>query len=189
MHRSDTTTDPQAPFIARLFATGLFVGYAPWASGTLGTLLGLGVFFIPGAQTILLPLIGVGLVVGTITSGIVARAEGHRLSRIAEQVKSRFQPGGSPHPDPSIVVIDEVVGMWIALVALPREIVPVILAFLFFRLFDIIKPAPARQLERLPGGWGIMLDDVVAGIYANLAVHALVLGFNFLFPTLTIPGI
>jgi phosphatidylglycerophosphatase A len=193
MHHSGTTAGAEhparAPFVARLFATGLFVGYVPWASGTLGTLLGLAVFFIPGAQTILLALIGIGLVVGTITSGIVARAEGHRLSKIAEQFKSRFQPDGHPHPDPSIVVIDEVVGMWIALVAVPREMVPVILAFILFRLFDIIKPAPAHQLEHLPGGWGIMLDDVVAGIYANLAVHVLVLGFNYLFPGLSMPGI
>jgi phosphatidylglycerophosphatase A len=193
MHHSDNRVgaekESQAPFVARLFATGLFVGYAPWASGTLGTALGLAVFFIPGVQTILLPMIAVGIAVGVITSGIVARAEGHRLSKTAEQMKSRFQPAGNPHPDPSIVVIDEIVGMWIALVAVPRETIPVILAFFFFRLFDIIKPAPAHQLEHLPGGWGIMLDDVVAGMYANLAVHALMLGFQFFFPSIIIPGI
>jgi phosphatidylglycerophosphatase A len=82
--------------------------------------------------------------------------------------------------DPSIVVIDEIVGMWISLLFLPRSIATVLAAFLFFRAFDIIKPPPARQLERLKGGWGVMLDDAAAGVYANVAVQLLC----FLFPQL-----
>ena len=195
MHQSNAPVDPeqehgpQAPFVARLLATGLFIGYIPWASGTLGTLLGLAVYLLPGAQTMLIPLIAAGLILGTIASGMVAREEGHRLSKIAEHVKSRFQPEGTPHPDPSIVVIDEVVGMWIALVAIPPGVLPIVITFLLFRLFDILKPAPAHHLEHLPGGWGIMLDDVVAGIYANLGTHALLIAVKFLFPSLSLPGL
>jgi phosphatidylglycerophosphatase A len=76
--------------------------------------------------------------------------------------------------DPGHVVIDEVAGQWIALIASPIEIRHVLMALVLFRLFDIVKPAPARQLERLHGGLGIMLDDVAAGVYAllvGLIVH------------------
>ena len=76
--------------------------------------------------------------------------------------------------DPGHVVIDEVAGQWFALIACPVDIRHVVLAFALFRLFDIVKPWPARQLEKLRGGLGIMMDDVAAGIYAlmaGLAVH------------------
>lgn len=68
--------------------------------------------------------------------------------------------------DPGHVVLDEVCGQWIALAIVPANWAHVLLALLLFRFFDILKPWPARQLERLPGGAGIMLDDVAAGIYA-----------------------
>lgn len=72
----------------------------------------------------------------------------------------------SGREDPGHVVLDEVCGQWIALAAAPASWAYVLLTLLLFRLFDILKPWPARQLERLPGGAGIMLDDVAAGIYA-----------------------
>jgi phosphatidylglycerophosphatase A len=75
----------------------------------------------------------------------------------------------SGREDPGHVVIDEVAGQWIALALTPIDLRHALLAFAFFRLFDITKPAPARQLERLHGGLGIMMDDVAAGIYALLA--------------------
>jgi phosphatidylglycerophosphatase A len=71
--------------------------------------------------------------------------------------------------DPGHVVLDEVCGQWIALAASPADWPHAILALLLFRVFDIIKPWPARQLERLHGGTGIMLDDVAAGLYALLS--------------------
>ena len=64
------------------------------------------------------------------------------------------------------VVIDEVAGQWIALLACPRDWPHALIALILFRLFDITKPFPARQLERLPEGWGIVFDDVAAGLYA-----------------------
>ena len=75
--------------------------------------------------------------------------------------------------DPGFVVIDEVSGQWIALIASPADWRHALLALLLFRLFDITKPFPARQLERLPEGWGIVFDDVAAGLYA-LGVASLV---------------
>jgi phosphatidylglycerophosphatase A len=66
------------------------------------------------------------------------------------------------------ITIDEAVGMLIALIALPKTLVLIIIAFITFRFFDIVKLFPAGRAERLPRGWGIMMDDVVAGIYANI---------------------
>lgn len=68
--------------------------------------------------------------------------------------------------DPGFVVIDEVAGQWIALLLSPADWRHALIALLLFRLFDITKPFPARQLERLPQGWGIVFDDVAAGLYA-----------------------
>ncbi len=68
--------------------------------------------------------------------------------------------------DPGFVVIDEVIGQWIALLFCPADWAHALIALVLFRLFDIFKPPPARQLERLPAGWGIVFDDVAAGLYA-----------------------
>lgn len=71
--------------------------------------------------------------------------------------------------DPSAVVLDEMLGMWVALWAAPVEWEAWAAIFFLFRLFDVLKPLGIRRLERLPGGWGVMLDDVLAGIYAALS--------------------
>jgi phosphatidylglycerophosphatase A len=79
----------------------------------------------------------------------------------------------SNSPDPQHVVIDEVCGQWIALLFMPPTWQSAVLCLALFRIFDIIKPPPARQLERLHGGAGVMLDDVAAGIYALVVAQAL----------------
>jgi len=149
------------PWFARFIATGFYSGYSPVASGTAGSAVGVLIYAIPQfqSQLVLCAASAAGLVIGAYVSGIMERSFGE---------------------DPSIVVIDEIVGMWISLLFLPSTIAVVLAAFLFFRAFDIIKPPPARQLERLKGGWGVMLDDAAAGVYANLAVQLLC----FLFPQL-----
>jgi len=68
--------------------------------------------------------------------------------------------------DPGFVVVDEVAGQWIALLGSPADWKHGLIALVLFRLFDITKPWPARQLENLPEGWGIVFDDVAAGLYA-----------------------
>ncbi len=78
--------------------------------------------------------------------------------------------------DPGFVVIDEVCGQFIALIGAPLEWKSLLAGFILFRAFDIVKPPPLRRLERLPDGWGIMLDDVAAGLYALLVMHLLVRG-------------
>jgi len=161
------------PLVHRLIATAGFVGYIPWASGTFGSIVGLGIAFLPGVASPgpLALLILFFLFLGVRSSKIVAETVGHQLTKSATLAKEAFQKGGHDVPDPSIVVIDEVVGMWIALMFVPLNPISAVIAFVAFRFFDIVKPPPARQVERIPNGWGIMLDDVVAGIYANLSTH------------------
>ena len=76
-------------------------------------------------------------------------------------------------PDPSIVVVDEAAGQMLTLIAVPLQWKYLLLGFILFRVFDIFKPPPLRRMERFPGGWGIMLDDLGAGLYAGVALQLL----------------
>ena len=103
----------------------------------------------PAPRTLLFILlvgIALALIAGVPASTIVAREYGRK--------------------DPQFVVIDEVAGQWIGLLGCPSDWRHALIALVLFRLFDITKPFPARQLESLPGGWGIVFDDVAAGLYA-----------------------
>lgn len=134
-------------------ATGFGIGWVPKAPGTAGSVLGLFLWWLVGFWG--LPAYGffliVALLVGVLASGRAAQALGLA--------------------DPPMVVWDEVVGMGVTLCAVPRGLVPFLVGFGLFRAFDILKPEPVARLERLPGGYGIMLDDVAAGLYAALVLH------------------
>ena len=101
----------------------------------------------------------------TLAAALCAIAIGIPAATLVERESGRQDPGH--------VVIDEVAGQWIALIHSRVNLSHLLAGFLFFRLFDIVKPWPARQLEGLPAGWGIMLDDVAAGVYALLLMQAL----------------
>lgn len=140
--------------LATVVATGLGSGFSPVAPGTAGTLVGLAFFWTmrswsPGAQV---AAVALGFVAG-------ALAGTHVASRLGRK-------------DPGLVVVDEVVGMWTALLFVPFTPFTACAGFLLFRLMDIVKPYPARDLEALRGGWGIMSDDLMAGVYANLTLRA-----------------
>jgi len=136
-------------------ATFFGAGYGKPGPGTWGSVAAVllwaayAYFAHPTPHTLLLLLLG-GIVLA-IVFGVPAAA-------IAEREIGR--------PDPGFVVIDEVAGQWIALIGCPLDIRHALIALVLFRLFDIVKPFPARQLERLPAGWGIVFDDVAAGLYA-----------------------
>lgn len=98
------------------------------------------------------------LVLGLVAGVVVSIALGVPAATIAAREAGRHDPG--------FVVIDEVAGQWIALLGSPFDWRHGLIALVLFRLFDITKPFPARQLERLPEGWGIVFDDVAAGLYA-----------------------
>lgn len=147
-------------WVAKIIATTLGVGYFPLAPGTMGSLAALIVYWI--ALEIDTPRLII-LILGIAAPGIYA------ATVVEREMKNNL--GSERGTDPSIIVIDEVVGMLIALIAVPKQTPFLIMAFILFRIFDIAKPYPVRRMERFPGGWGIVLDDVMAGIYANLAVQ------------------
>ena len=88
-----------------------------------------------------------------------------------QSAHSAAQRPDSGKVDPQEVVIDEVMGMAVTLAFLPLSLKTIGSGFLLFRIFDIAKPFPARRSEKLPGGWGIVMDDVIAGIYANVGLR------------------
>jgi phosphatidylglycerophosphatase A len=139
---------------AKLVATGLGSGYSRFAPGTAGSLVGLALFLpLAGlAWPVQLAAVVAITLVGTLAAARVARLVGRK--------------------DPGLVVVDEVAGQWITFVALPFTPLTALAGFLLFRVMDIVKPWPVRDLERLPGGVGIMADDVAAGIYAHLLLRA-----------------
>ena len=145
--------------LATLVATGLGSGYSPFAPGTAGSAVGLLLFWplsrLPLWQQAALTLLVLAL-------GIVA------ATRVSRRVGIE---------DPGIVVVDEVVGQWITLLSLPLTPLTAVAGFFLFRVMDVVKPWPARQLEHLRAGYGIMADDVMAGIYAQLALRVLLLAW------------
>jgi phosphatidylglycerophosphatase A len=148
------------PLVDRLgvfFATCGYVGYAPVAPGTFGSAAGLAVFAAVRASGS--TLVEVAVIAGLFAIGIWSAAA-------AERHWGRV--------DPAQVVMDEVAGMLITLAFLPVTITGAIVAFLIFRVFDVIKPWPAGRFEKLPGGLGVMADDAMAGIYGNLLLRLLI---------------
>jgi phosphatidylglycerophosphatase A len=135
------------------------------------------IYLIPGVSepAVLAALIAAGFIAGRWASNLVALEAGHAFSPAAAAARRMFRPAPPLHPDPSVVVVDEVVGMWASLLFLPAEPAALIVAFVTFRIFDIVKPPPCAALERAGNGWGIMLDDLAAGAYAN-AVTWITLG-------------
>jgi phosphatidylglycerophosphatase A len=131
-------------------ATGGGSGYAPVASGTVGSAVGLGLWL----ALVRLSPVGYALAcVGVVLVGIWAAGR-------AENLLGRHDDGR--------ITIDEIAGMLVSLAWLPARPEVAGLGFVLFRIFDIWKPFPARRAERLPGGFGVMADDLVAGAYANL---------------------
>jgi phosphatidylglycerophosphatase A len=140
------------------FGAGLLrPGPGSWGSAAAG-LLWLGAAWVLHLAPALMGRLTLGAAVCAVAIGIPA-------ATIVERESER--------PDPGHVVIDEVAGQWIALSFSRVNLSHLLAGFLLFRLFDIVKPWPARKLEHLPGGWGIMLDDVAAGVYALLLMLAL----------------
>lgn len=131
-----------------------YIGYFPFAPGTMGSLSGLVVYWLLHAA-------GAGQ--WELVTIAVLLAAGVWSATIAERHFGGIDPGP--------VVIDEVAGMLITLAFVPPGWAAAITGFFVFRLFDIIKPFPAGRLERLHGGLGIMADDAMAAVYANLVVQ------------------
>ena len=140
--------------LARALATVGGVGRARYAPGTFGSLVGLAIAVwwpVGLARPMEFCLFAALLLIGTWAADVTERTD-------------------HVH-DPGYVVVDEVIGMWLTLLFVPsphRTVWVGLIAFVLFRVFDIWKPPPLKWLSRFPGGWGIVLDDVGAGLYAGL---------------------
>ena len=133
-------------------ATVLYIGYIPWIPGTFASVFGIGVALATGENAV----ISAVFIALLFLSGV-------RSASVFESA--------SGLEDDRRIVIDELVGMLVALWGIEVRAWTFLMSFLTFRMLDIWKPFPARRLERVSGGWGIMLDDVVVGIYTNLLVR------------------
>jgi phosphatidylglycerophosphatase A len=141
---------------AVFLATVAYCGYFPVAPGTVGSAAGLVVYLLVWRTRS--PLVEVGLIAATFAIGTWAATHAER-----------FFGGIDPQP----VVIDEVLGMLVTLAFIPAGWAAMLAGFVLFRLFDVFKPYPADRLEKFHGGFGIMADDAMAGVYANLSLRLL----------------
>ena len=140
-------------------ATGAYSGYAPIASGTVGSLVAIPLIFL-SAQ-----LFSFSVVLHLVVI-VLAIAGACWVAGLADRVLEEHDSGK--------IVIDEIVGFLVAMAAMEVSLGRLIFAFFLFRLFDIVKPPPARFFdEKVPGGAGVVLDDVFAGLYTNLIVRVL----------------
>ncbi|MEN8231372.1 MAG: phosphatidylglycerophosphatase A [Thermodesulfobacteriota bacterium] len=140
-----------------LIATGFYSGYLPKAPGTWGSLVGLLLFFLLHTLSLEIYL---AVVAGIFVVGTFAAGEAEKIM---------------DHKDPGLVVIDEIVGILITMIAIPATPLAMALGFVLFRIFDIFKPFPISFVDqRFHGGLGIMLDDIVAGIYSLVILQVLV---------------
>lgn len=142
---------------SRIIATVCGIGYIGRGSGTVAAATAAAAWVVAGLHAAPLPALIGGVAV---------------LTAIGAWAAARVEPAWGP--DSIRVVVDEAAGMAIALTGLPGGWAPALAAFALFRVLDITKPLGIARLEQLPGGWGVMGDDVLAGLYTNLALQAVI---------------
>lgn len=145
-----------------IFSTLLMTGFIPYAPGTAGSIIAMIVYFILPSEWFqtspaIFILIPVYFIILLITIPILTQAE-----KILGKDDRR-------------IVLDEFMGFFLAVLFLPRSIMIIFLAFILFRVYDIFKPVPVNLLQKLPGGWGILADDLMAGIYSNVSCRVMLL--------------
>ena len=140
-----------------LIGTCGYIGFAPVAPGTVGSVAGVALFYLVRATGV--PWAQGALIVALFAAGVWAAA-------VTERALGRTDPGP--------VVIDEVVGVLITLAWIPVTPLGALAGFLIFRVLDVVKPWPARQFESLHGGLGVMADDAMAAVYGHLLLRGLV---------------
>jgi len=141
-------------YIVKFIATVGFIGFIPFASGTFGSLVGVAIWVVLSSWKFYPLLVLLMIAIGIIASDYAEKKIFHR-------------------DDPSEVVIDEVAGMLVSYMFFKftfdnKSLLILILGFAIFRFFDILKPQPIKVIQKLPGGIGIMIDDIVSGIYTCL---------------------
>ena len=162
----------KTPLLPRIIGTGFGAGYWPWGPGTAGSLMGVLIWAV------------LGLLLEASTLRLVMLALIVLFTLLGTWATSKLIPFWGD--DPSRVVIDEIVGMWIPLSLFSPDgeleiLIPVVLAaFAFFRFFDIVKPLGIRALDRKKGAFWVMADDILAGIYSIIAIITLLVLFVIL---------
>jgi len=147
--------------IVRFFATGFFSGYSPVVPGTAGTLVGVLIYLATYYLWSSLPCFWTFYIIGVVIISIV----GVRLCSEAEAI---FKV-----KDAKPIVWDEIAGYLITMIGITPELWSLISGFILFRVLDIIKPGPLYSLQRLPGGLGIMIDDIGCGIIGCIIMHGI----------------
>ena len=140
--------------LARIIATAFGAGYSPIASGTAGSAVALVILWlVPFSQLGIILFFVAVTVIGTWAADVVEAAGSDK--------------------DPGIIVIDEVAGMTLSVLVLPLTVPVLLVGFVLFRIFDVVKPFPAGRLQSLKGGVGVMIDDLFAGLYALVVLLVL----------------
>ena len=143
-------------WLIKFLATGFYTGYTPLAPGTAGSLIGVIIYL--GMHHLFWPYYLLILIV---------------LSLFGICISNKATIYFFKEKDSKRIVIDEIVGFLIAMFLIPPTLKFVLAAFIVFRVIDILKPFPLRRLEKLPGGWGVMCDDLLAGVYANVIIQVI----------------
>lgn len=147
-----------------IVTTGAFSGYSPIAPGTAGTVVAIPLYLALIGTLRLMPSAWMGWSLYVIATGVLFVTGMYGADRI-EQVTQQKDHG--------IIVVDEIVGYLVTMFLLPQQWLFVLAGFFVFRFFDIWKPYPIRRLDKHPNlkGFGVMIDDVLAGVYGNIALH------------------
>lgn len=157
--------------LERMITTVLWTGYSPVAPATIASALVCGIlWFFPQALSVwmLIPIAVLTLVGVWLSNRFI---DGYSVIDPGKFAAVRRKNPKKDDPDP--VVFDELIGQWITLLAAPHSIIGFAAGFFLFRFFDIFKILGANQLQKLPRGWGVMLDDVLAGVYAAMVLYGL----------------
>jgi len=150
--------------IHKIIATGLGTGYTPVAPGTAGSILGIVLLYVfnnwlnhAGYTIETITLINLVAIILVTFAGVYAIKNLHKLWK----------------HDASEIVIDEIIGVWIAVLAMPVKLQYYIYALVLFRFFDIVKPFYIKKFDKKKTNWSVILDDVLAGIYSLIVIHLL----------------
>ncbi len=137
-------------FFSRLLTTGFFIGYIPGAPGTYGSIFAIFLLYLFPDINNLYSMILIFLI------GVLLSSWDEKIYKIK---------------DDSRIIIDEIYGIFVAFLYLPLKIPVIITGFILFRLFDIFKPLIIDKSQNLPSGWGVMVDDLIAGVFTNIILQ------------------
>ncbi|MFH1073615.1 MAG: phosphatidylglycerophosphatase A [Candidatus Firestonebacteria bacterium] len=146
--------------LVKIFASGFGAGYFPFASGTAGTLVGVVIYYFLDVKFVL-------------PAAVLIFIFGVYISTKAEKLYKKKDSGR--------IVIDEIAGYLFSMAFLPKNLYFAVAGFILFRIFDVWKPSPARESQEPKGGWGVMTDDLIAGIYTNVTLWIGVLVLRYVY--------